>query len=45
MSDTVPPKAQREGEVECTAPLAIAELGRPSRPGTTWLRAGLAEPG
>jgi hypothetical protein len=45
MSDTVPPKGQRDGEVDCTAPLATAELGRPSRPGTTWLRAGVAVPG
>jgi hypothetical protein len=45
MSDTVPPKGQRDGEVDCTAPLATAELGRPARPGTTCLRAELAVPG
>jgi hypothetical protein len=57
MSDSVPPTGQRDGEVDCTAPLATAGevdctaplatagLGRPSRPGTTWLRAELAVPG
>jgi len=45
MSDTVPPKGQRDGEVGCTAPMATAGLGTPSRPGTTWLRAALAVPG
>ena len=44
MSDTVPPK-QRDGEADCTAPLATAGLGRPSGPGTTWLRAEVAVPG
>jgi hypothetical protein len=42
MSDSVAPTGQRDGEVDCTAPMATAGLGRPSRPGTTWLRAGLA---
>jgi hypothetical protein len=45
MSDTVPPKGQRDGEVDCTAPLATAGSGRPSRRGTTWLGAELAVPG
>jgi hypothetical protein len=45
MSDTVSPKRQRDGEVDCTAPLATAGLGRPSTLGTTWLRAALAVPG
>jgi hypothetical protein len=45
MSDTVAPKRQRDGEVGCTAPMATAGLGRPSKPGTTWLRAELAVPG
>jgi hypothetical protein len=45
MSDTVPPKGQRDGEVDCTAPMAIVVLGRPTRPGTVWLRAELAVPG
>jgi hypothetical protein len=45
MSDIVAPKGQRDGEVDCTAPLATAGLGRLSRPGTTWLRAELAVPG
>ena len=45
MSDTALPKGQRDGEVNCTAPLATAGLGRPSMPGTTWLRAELAVPG
>jgi hypothetical protein len=35
MSDTAPSRGQRDGEVDCTAPLATAELGRPSRAGTT----------
>jgi hypothetical protein len=39
MSDTVPPRGQRDGEVDCTAPLATAGLGTPLRPGTAWLRA------
>ena len=30
---TAPPKGQRDGEVDCTAPMATAGLGRPSRPG------------
>jgi hypothetical protein len=42
MSDTVPPKRQRDGEVDCTARLATVGLGRPLRPGATWLRAELA---
>ena len=41
---TAPPKGQRDGEVDCTAPMATTGLGR-SRPGTTWLRAELAVPG
>ena len=45
MSDSVPPRGQRDGEVDCTAPMATAGSGRPSRPGTTWLRAELAVPG
>jgi hypothetical protein len=45
MSDAVPPKGQRGGEVDCTAPTATAGLGRPSRPGMTCLRAELAVPG
>jgi hypothetical protein len=45
MSDAVPSKRQRDGEVDCTAPLATAGSGRPSRPGTTWLRAELAVSG
>jgi len=45
MSDTMPPKRQRDGEVDCTAPMATAGLGRPSRPGTIWLLAELAVPG
>ena len=45
MSGTVPPKGQRAGEVDCTAPMAIAGLGRPSRPGTTSLDAELAVSG
>jgi hypothetical protein len=45
MSATVPPKGQRDGEVDCTALMATVALGRPSRPGTTWLRAELAVPG
>jgi hypothetical protein len=42
MSDAAPPKGQRDGEVDCTAPLVTAALGRPSMPGTTWLRVELA---
>ena len=45
MSDTAPPMGKRDGEVDCTAPMATAGLGRPSRPGTTWLRAELAAHG
>jgi hypothetical protein len=45
MSDTVAPKGQRDGEVDCTAPMATAALGRPSTPGRAWLRAELAVPG
>ena len=45
MSDTVPPNGQRDGEVDCTTPLATAGLGRPSGPATTWLRGELAVPG
>jgi hypothetical protein len=45
MSDTVAPKRQRDGEVACTAPMATAWLGRPSKPGATWLRVELAAPG
>jgi hypothetical protein len=45
MSDTVPPRGRLDGEVDCTAPTATAGLGRPSRPGTTWLRAELAVSG
>jgi hypothetical protein len=45
MSDSVAPRGQRDGEVDCTAPMATAGLARPSRPGTTWLRAELAVPG
>ena len=44
MSETVP-NGQRDGEVDCTAPMATAGLGRPSTHGTTWLRAELAVPG
>jgi hypothetical protein len=39
------PKGWRDGEVDCIALMATAGLGRPSRPGTTWLRAELAVPG
>lgn len=39
MSDTVPPRGQRDGEVECTAPLATVGLGGLLRLGTAWLRA------
>jgi hypothetical protein len=42
MSETVPPKGQRDGEVDCIAPMATAGSGRPPTPGTTWLRAELA---
>ena len=45
MSDTVPPKGQRDGEVDCTAPLATAGLGKSSRYATTWLPAELVVPG
>jgi hypothetical protein len=45
MSDSVPPKGQRDAEVDCIAPMVTAGLGKPSTPGTTWLRAGLAVPG
>jgi hypothetical protein len=45
MSNAVPPKGLRDGEVDCIAPVATVGLGRPSRPGTTWLRAELAVPG
>jgi hypothetical protein len=45
MSDTVPPRGQRDGEVGCTGPMATVGLGRPSRPGTTWLAGELVVPG
>jgi hypothetical protein len=45
MSDTAPPKGQRDGGADCTAPLATAGLGAPSRYGTTWLAAELVVPG
>ena len=45
MSDTVPPKGQRDGEADCTAPMVTAGSDGPSRPGTAWLRAELAVPG
>jgi hypothetical protein len=45
MSDTVPPKGQLDGEVDCTEVLATAGWGRPSRLGTTWLGAELGVPG
>ena len=45
MSDTVTPKGQRDGEVDCIAPLATAGLGGPLRPGTAWLRAESAVSG
>ena len=45
MSDSVAPKGRRDGEVDCIALMATAGLGRPSRPGTAWLRAELAVPG
>jgi hypothetical protein len=45
MSDIVPPKRQRDGEVDCTAPVATAGLDRPSRLGTSSLPAELAVPG
>jgi hypothetical protein len=45
MSDTVPPKGQCDGEVDCMAAMATAELGMRARLGTTWLRAELAAPG
>ena len=42
VADMADREGQRDGEVDCTAPLATAGLGRPQRPGTTWLRAELA---
>jgi hypothetical protein len=45
MTDIVPPKRQRDGEVDCIAPVATAGLDRPSRLGTTSLRAELAVAG
>ena len=45
MSDSVPPRGQRDGEVDCTAPMATAGSDGPSRPGTAWLRVELAVPG
>ena len=45
MSDGVPLKGRLDGEVDCTAPMATAGSGRPSRRGTTWLLAELAVPG
>jgi hypothetical protein len=45
MSDTVPPKGQRDGEVDRIAPVATAGWGRSSRYATTWLRAELVVPG
>ena len=45
MSDAVAPKGQRDGEVDCTAPMATAGSDGPSRPGRTWLRAELAVSG
>jgi hypothetical protein len=45
MSDIVPPKGQRDGEVDCIAPMATAGLGRQLTLGTSWLRAELAAPG
>jgi hypothetical protein len=45
MSDSVAPKGQRDGEVDCIALMATAGLGRPSRPGTAWLDVELAVPG
>jgi len=45
MSDTAPRKAQRDGGVDCTAPLATAGSDKPSKAGTTWLGAELAVPG
>jgi hypothetical protein len=45
MSDTAPPKGQRDGEADCTAPAATAGLGGPSRHGKTWLAAELVVPG
>jgi hypothetical protein len=45
MSDAVPPKRQRDGEVDCIAPLATAGSDGPSRPGTAWLRVELAVSG
>jgi hypothetical protein len=45
MSDTVPPRGQRDGEVDCIAPVATAGLGGPSRYGKTWLAGELVVPG
>ena len=45
MSDSAPPKGQRDGEVDCTAPMATVGLGGPPRPGTAGLRVELAGPG
>jgi hypothetical protein len=45
MSDTARLKGRRDGEVDCTAPLATAGLGGRSRYATTWLPAELAVPG
>ena len=45
MTHIVPPKRQRDGEVDCTAPVATAGLDKLSRLGTTSLRAELAVPG
>jgi len=40
MSETAP-NGQRDGEGDCTAPMATAGSGRLSTPGATWLRAEL----
>jgi hypothetical protein len=45
MSASVPPRGRLDGEVDCTALMATVGLGRPSRPGVTWLRVELAVPG
>ena len=45
MSDSVAPRGRRDGEVDCTAPVATAGSGGPSWPGTIWLRVGLAVSG
>ena len=42
MSDSVPPRGRRDGEVGCTVPLATAGSRGPAKPGRTWLRAELA---